>query len=184
MQMVRHNKFGMGEVVRREVINDFTYLWVRYDNGMEMKLAMPFSFTVGAVEPLGELKDEVDQMIVEKMARLAVSVPVKTTVAAAKKVSAKHIPSSPIEAAFEKYLIARGYKVEGERGNRSTVYYYLDGVADVLTEEGISWDTLKMTASQLVPEYEAGGAKELIGARQHRTVINGLKHFVEFANQP
>ena len=37
MNMVRHNVFGLGEVIRREEINGFTYLWVRYENGNEVK---------------------------------------------------------------------------------------------------------------------------------------------------
>jgi hypothetical protein len=94
------------------------------------------------------------------------------------------MPSGPIPSAFEKYLIARGYRQEGERGSHSTVYYYMDGVETVLTEEGISWDTLKSVVSDLVPQYDAGGAKELIGAKQHRTVINALKRFAEFVGKP
>ena len=158
MEMVRHNVFGLGEVIRREEINGFTYLWVQYENGTEAKLGIPYSFSSGAVEALGDLKDEVDRVIAEKMARLAapVSVPAKKPAAPARKSAAKHIPSCPTEAAFERYLIGRGYKIEGDRGNRSTVYYYLDGVEKVLTEEGITWDSLKSVVSDLIPEYESG----------------------------
>lgn len=184
MNMVRHKVFGLGEVIRREEINGFTYLWARYENGKEVKLGLPFSFENGAVEALGSLKDEVDQAIAAKKAKLSAPMPPKAPAVPTKKVPAKYIPSSPIATDFENYLIARGYKQEGERGNHSTVYYYLDGVGTVLTEEGISWDTLKSTASDLVPQYETGGAKELIGAKQHRTVVNALKRFAEFVGKP
>ena len=68
MNMVRHNVFGLGEVIRREEVNGFTYLSVRYENGKEVKLGIPFSFENGAVEALGSLKDEVDQAIAERQA--------------------------------------------------------------------------------------------------------------------
>ena len=42
MNMVRHNVFGLGEVIRREEINGFSYIWVRYKNGREVKLGIPF----------------------------------------------------------------------------------------------------------------------------------------------
>ena len=182
--MVRHNVFGLGEVIRREEIGGFIYLWVRYENGKEVKLSIPFSFETGAVEALGSLKDEVDQAIADKKAKLSAPAPSKIQAAPAKKVPTRHIPSSPIEADFENYLISRGYKREGDKGNHSTVYYYIDGVETVLTEEGISWDTLKSTVSDLVPKYDAGGVKELVGAKQHRTVINALKRFAEFVGKP
>ena len=125
MNMVRHNVFGLGEVIRREEINGFTYLWVRYENGREVKLGIPFSFENGAVEALGSLKDEVDQAIAEKKAKLSAPAPSKIPAVPARKLSAKYIPSSPIAADFEKYLIARGYRQEGKRGSHSTVYYYI-----------------------------------------------------------
>ena len=184
MEMVRHNVFGLGEVVRREVIGGFPYLWVWYENGAESKLGIPYSFASGAVEALGSLKDEVDQAIADKKAKLSALAPSKIPAAPANKVPTRYIPSSPIEADFENYLISRGYKREGDKGNHSTVYYYIDGVETVLTEEGISWDTLKSTVSDLVPKYDAGGVKELVGAKQHRTVINGLKRFAEFVGKP
>lgn len=183
MNMVRHNVFGLGEVIRREEVNGFTYIWVRYENGREVKLSIPFSFENGVVEALGSLKDEVDQAITERLARLATT-PSTASSAPAKRAAAKTTPSGPIPAAFEKYLIGKGYKLEGDNGNRSTVYYYIDGVETVLTEEGISWETLRTTIHDLIPRYDAGGAKELIGAKQHRTVICSLKQFAEFVGKP
>ena len=86
MNMVRHNVFGLGEVIRREEVNGFTYLLVRYENGKEIKLSIPFSFETGAVEALGSLKDEVDQAIADKKAKLSAPAPSKIQAAPAKKV--------------------------------------------------------------------------------------------------
>ena len=48
----------------------------------------------------------------------------------------------------------------------------------------LSWDCLKKNISSVIPQYEKGGAKEVIGARQHRTVIDALKQFSEFVDHP
>ena len=186
MEMVRHNAFGLGEVVRREVIDGFPYLWVRYENGTESKLSIPYSFASGAVEALGALKDEVNQVIAEKMARLAAPAPdpAKAAAASRKKTSARHIPSCPTATAFEIYLIMEGYKVETDSGNPSTVYSYINAVESVLEEEGLSWDTLKTNISAIVPQYDVGGSKELVGAKSNKTYINALKRFAEFLGKP
>ena len=180
MEMVRHNMFGLGEVIRREVVNGFTYLWVRYNGGKEMKVGIPYSFTSGALEALGALKDEVNQVIAEKMARLAAPAPAATT----KKAPAKHIPSCPTATAFEIYLIMEGYKVETDSGNPSTVYSYMNAVESVLEEEGMSWDALKSNISATVSKYDVGGEKELFGAKSNRTVISALKCFANYVNTP
>ena len=186
MEMVRHNMFGLGEVVRREVIGGFPYLWVRYENGIESKLGIPYSFSSGAVEALGALKDEVNQVIAEKMARLAAPAPVTVKAAAAstKKTFARHIPPCPTATAFEIYLIMEGYKVETDSGNPSTVYSYLNAVESVLEEEGFSWDALKNHISATVSKYDVGGAKEAFGAKSNRTVISALKCFENYVNKP
>lgn len=184
MEMVRHNMFGLGEVVRREVINGFPYLWVRYENGTESKLGIPYSFASGAVEALGALKDEVNQAIAEKMARLATPAPVKPAAVSTKKASAKHTPSCPTATAFEIYLILDGYKVKTDSGNPSTVYSYVNAVESVLEEEGLSWDALKANISATVSKYDVGGEKEVFGAKSNRTVISALKCFENYVNKP
>ena len=184
MEMVRHNMFGMGEVVRREVINGFPYLWVRYKNGAESKLGIPYSFASGAVEALGALKDEVNQAIAEKTARLTAPALAKTPSTSMKKASARHISSCPTATAFEIYLIMEGYKVETDSGNPSTVYSYMNAVESVLEEEGFSWDALKNHISATVSKYDVGGAKEAFGAKSNRTVISALKCFENYVNKP
>lgn len=180
MNMVRHNVFGLGEVVRREVINGFPYLWVRYENGTESMLGIPYSFTSGAVEALGALKEEVEQVIAEKMARLATPTPAATP----KKSRAKNISSCPTATAFEIYLIMEGYKVETDSGDPSTVYSYLNAVESVLAEEGLTWDALKANISALVSKYDVGGVKELFDAKSNKTVINALRRYEEFVMVP
>jgi hypothetical protein len=184
MNMVRHNVFGLGEVIRREEVNGFTYIWVRYENGREVKLGIPFSFENGAVEALGSLKDEVEQAITERLARLATTTPAVALSAPAKRVAAKTMPTGPIPSAFEQYLIDQDYAVETASGNPSTVYAYVNAVESIRVDEGIFWDTLKTNISSIVPLYDVGGAKELIGAKSNKTYINALKRFVDFVGKP
>jgi hypothetical protein len=183
MNMVRHNVFGLGEVIRREEVNGFTYIWVRYENGREVKLGIPFSFENGAVEALGSLKDEVDQAIAERQARLAATTPAAAPSAPAKRAAAKTMPTGPIPTAFEHYLIDQGYAVETDSGNPSTVYSYVSAVESVRAEEGISWDTLKMNIDRLVSKYDEGGLMSWFGAKSNKTVINALKRFAEFVGK-
>jgi hypothetical protein len=183
MNMVRHNVFGLGEVIRREEVNGFTYIWVRYENGREVKLGIPFSFENGAVEALGSLKDEVEQAITERLARLATT-PSAAPSAPTKRAAAKTMPTGPIPSAFEQYLIDQRYSVETDSGNPSTVYAYVNAVESIRVDEGISWDTLKTNISSIVPLYDVGGAKELIGAKSNKTYINALKRFADFVGKP
>lgn len=184
MNMVRHNVFGLGEVIRREEVNGFTYIWVRYENGREVKLGIPFSFENGAVEALDSLKDEVEQAIAERQARLAALTPAAAPSAPAKRAAAKTMPTGPIPSAFEQYLIDQDYAVETDSGNPSTVYAYVNAVESIRVDEGISWDTLKTNISSIVPLYDVGGAKELIGAKSNKTYINALKRFADFVGKP
>ena len=183
MNMVRHNVFGLGEVIRREEINGFTYIWVRYENGREVKLGIPFSFENGAVEALGSLKDEVEQAITERFARLATT-PSAAPSTPTKRAAAKTMPTGPIATAFEEYLLSPGYKEETDEGAPSTVYSYVNAVESVRAEEGISGDTLKTNISSIVPQYDVGGVKELIGAKSNKTYINALKRFADFVGKP
>ena len=168
MNMVRHNVFGLGEVICREEVNGFTYL----------------SLWAGG-DQLGALKDEVDQAIAERRARLAAATtPAGAPSAPAKRAAAKTMPTGPIPSAFEQYLIEQGYAIETDSGNPSTVYSYLNAVESIRVDEGISWDTLKTNISAIVPQYDVGGSKELVGAKSNKTYINALKRFAEFLGKP
>ena len=184
MNMIKHKTFGAGEVIGKETINGFTYLNVRFEGGKEMKFGIPFSFETGMVEALGSLKDEVDQAIAEKKAKLSAPAPSKIPAAPVKKASVKSMPSGPIPSAFENYLIDAGYAVETESGNPSTVYSYLNAVESVRAEEGISWDTLKADIDRIVSKYDEGGQKAWFGAKSNKTVINALKRFAEHIGKP
>ena len=182
--MVKHKTFGMGKVINKMVVGGFPCITVQFDSGKQMHFAIPVSFETGLMEAFGPLKDEVAQAIADRKARFASITPTRKPIAAARRRPIHTIPAGPIPAAFEKYLIKKGYKVKNRKGNPSTVTYYLNAVESVRTEEGISWDTLKNTVSSIVPQYDAGGTKELLGAYQHKTVINALKRFSEFALNP
>ena len=184
MEQVRHNTLGIGEVVSKEVISGFTFLNVRFKNGKEMKLGIPGSFETGAVEALGDLKDEVEKVIAERKAKQSTPVPSQTSRTPMKKAVAKTMPTGPIPSAFEQHLIDQGYSIETDSGNPSTVYSYLNAVESIRVDEGISWDTLKTNISSVVPLYDVGGAKELIGAKSNKTYINALKRFAEFVGKP
>lgn len=184
MEMVRHKTLGIGEVVSKEIVNGFTFLNVRFENGREMRFGIPHSFESGTVEALGTLKDEVDGVIAERNARLSAPVPSKASSAPARKAAAKTMPTGPIADAFEKHLIMEGYAVETGTGNPSTVYSYLNAVETVRAEEGVSWDALKQNISAILPKYDVGGSKELLGAKSNKTVINALKRFAEFSGKP
>jgi hypothetical protein len=184
MEQVRHNTLGIGEVVSKDVISGFTFLNVRFGNGKEMKLGIPSSFETGAVEALGSLKDEVDQAIAERQARLAAPTPAAAPSAPAKRATAKTMPTGPIATAYEEYLISAGYKEETDEGAPSTVYSYVNAVESVRAEEGISWDTLKMNIDRFVSKYDEVGSMSWFGAKSNKTVINALKRFAEFVGKP
>ena len=184
MEMIKHKTFGTGEVISKETVNGFTYLNVHFESGKEMKLGIPFSFETGMVEALGELKEEVEKAIADKKAKLSAPAPAAAPVVAAKRATTKMMPTGPIPTAFEKYLINAGYKEETDDGAPSTVYSYVNAVESVRAEEGVSWDTLKTDIATIVPLYDEGGVKEMIGAKSNKTVINALKRFAEFVGKP
>lgn len=161
MEQVRHNTLGIGEVVSKEVISGFIFLNVRFENGKEMRFGIPQSFETGVLEALGDLKDEVEQIIAEKT-------------------FTKTMPTGPVATAYEEYLINAEYKEETESGVPSTVYSYVNAVESVRVEEGVSWDTLKTNIDRIVSKYDEGGLMSWYGAKSNKTVINALKRFAEF----
>jgi hypothetical protein len=131
--MVKHKLFGMGKVINKEVVGDYTYITARFDTGKELRFVIPTSFETGAVEAIGTLKDEVEQAIADREARRAVTttpvaVATPTVPATRTRTKPKTTATGPMADAFEKYLINKGYKIETDKGKRSTVYFYLDAV--------------------------------------------------------
>lgn len=83
---------------------------------------------------------------------------------------------------FRKYLVEKGYKEYTPSGLESTVGQYIDAVEKVLEEERMSIEEFNRRINEICFLYDIGGAKESIGERGHRTVINALKRYREFIN--
>lgn len=191
MQTVKHKMFGMGEVINREVKENRMYITVKFENGKEMRCAIPDSFTLGIMVAEGNLKEEVDAAIAEKKARGAARLEqlnATSALVATTTSSNRHgrTPATPvtvrgsIEIAFEEYLVNAGYCEYTATGNPSTVFSYIHAIKKVLEEEGLSWHTLQHDIENIVPIYDVGGSKQHIGAKSNCTVINALKRFREF----
>ena len=193
MQTVIHKKFGVGEVINKEVKESGTYITVRFSNGKEMLMAIPLSFEIGAVEAVGTLKEEVDKAINEKRAReekLALeresAQAVKTNASVIKTKRTGRKPTSKIkvkgsiQTKYEAYLEAAGYPVVGVSGNDSTVPAYSRAVEKVIENECITWADLESTISNIIAKYDVGGVCEDFGNKSNKTVINALKRFGEF----
>ena len=58
MQTVLHKKYGIGEVISKDVNENGTYIKARFANGKEILLAIPSSFEVGVVEAVVSLKED------------------------------------------------------------------------------------------------------------------------------
>ena len=81
---------------------------------------------------------------------------------------------------FRKYLIDKGYKEYTASGLDSTVGQYITAVEIVFLEERLSVEEFNRRINEICRLYDIGGAKESIGERGHRTVINALKRYREF----
>ena len=194
MQTVIHKKFGVGEVISKEVKESGTYITVRFSNGKESLMAIPLSFEIGAVEAVGTLKEEVDKSIAEKRAKeeklaleresaqaVAVTTPaVVKTKRTGRKPTSKIKVKGSIQTKYEAYLEAAGYPVVGKSGNDSTVPTYSRAVEKVVENEGVTWADLQINISNIVAKYDVGGACEDFGNKSNKTVINALKRFGEF----
>ena len=196
MQTVKHRELGVGEVIHREVKAGRAQITVRFENGKTQTYIIPESFTQGALEAMGDLKDEVDAAIAADLAktqakaeeirarRAAATHSTTTRPTTARKKRGK--PAAPvtvkdsIESTFETYLANAGYKECTDSGNPSTVSAYSRAVKVVLEEEGLTWRALQCDIDNIVPMYDVNGAKQLIGAKSNNTVINALKRFQEF----
>jgi hypothetical protein len=193
MQTVKHKIFGTDEVIARESNENGTYITVRFENGKEMRFAIPDSFVIGIMEAEGTLKDEVDAAIAKRKALDQAkweALRAESAVATASAPSHRHgrTPAASvavkgsIEAAFETYLINAGYCEYTAVGNPSTVFSYIHAIKKVLEEEGLSWNSLQSNIDNIVPVYDIGGYKQHIGAKSNCTVINALKRFKELVN--
>ena len=194
MQMIKHKVYGIGEVVSKEPKGNSTRVTVRFSDGQERIAYIPESFETDVWEAQGSLKDEIDAVYAARHARVqklvenisAASESAKTAKGSAggrRKTPCGVTVKGSLERGFEEYLIRAGYKEETDTGNPSTVSSYCHAVDKVAQEEGMSWDTLKDHIAAIVPVYDVGGRKELIGAKSNSTVINALKRFLEFVDE-
>ena len=192
MQTVKHKAWGIGQIVKREVcVNGvFTevaeggsYITARFDNGKEVRFAIPKSFEKGILEATGELKDEVDNAAAEKERlreeekgnfgisdgrKEAEEVQTRST-----KKGAKVALTGDLKKDFETYLAASGYE-------ETVVYQYSRAIDIVCEEEGLTLTELIGRILTVIKQYDKGGEKEKLGNYQKRTVINALKRFWDF----
>lgn len=197
MDRIKHKRMGEGTIISR----DKDLLTVRFDKtGKEIKLSIPGSFDVdnGLFELEGDLKAEIEAAVKEKKTKDEEAAKARAAAGALKdekaattvrttgsKHKTKKTPATithkhAIEADFETYLIKSGYKIESDAGNPSTVSSYINGVKSVLTEEGLTWNSLVSKIPTIVVKYDIGGPKEDFGKKQKSTVISSLKRFEDF----
>ena len=192
MQTVRHNIYGNGEVVGKEVKGEKTYITVKFESGKEARFAIPESFMLGVMVGDDSLNEEVEAAIAalrardeERLERTNAEMNADTVAPAVRHVRRSAAPvafKGDIESAFEEYLANVGYREFTDSGNPSTVFSYSHAIKKVLEEEGLSWHTLQNNIENIIPIYDIGGAKQHIGAKSNCTVINALKRFCEFVN--
>ena len=68
MDMVKSKVFGMGKVINKEVKEKGTYITVEFESGRQLVFGVPGSFLTGALEAVGNFKEEVDKAIAERKA--------------------------------------------------------------------------------------------------------------------
>lgn len=85
-----------------------------------------------------------------------------------------------MEKEFENYLIEKGYKQYTDRGARSTVYDYIKRINHISKWENTDWYGIANNIDSLLYQYDVGGAKQELGEKSHRAVINALKAFADF----
>ena len=196
MQTVIHSKFGVGEVINKEVKESDIYITVLFESGKKCRFAAE-SFRIGLLTVEGELKDEIDAVITAKQAaleawknsvRVTNPAPVATTSVSpgrsGRTPTCKVTVKGSIQKQYEIYLEAAGYPVVGVSGNDSTVPQYSRAVQKVVEREGLNWNQLKNDIANIVKKYNKNGPEEDYGNRGNKTVINALKRFGEFAAVP
>ena len=192
MQTIKHKLFVPGTVIRKELKEIGSYITVRFEsNGMESRFAIPESFMTGLLIAEGDLKEEVEAAIEAKNkaeaaareARGAVSVSSVRSSRTSGTHTWKVVVSNAdkmVREDYEAYLINEDYTEITPKGAPSTIPQYMRAIESVLEEEHLTWSALEPQISHLVALYGDGGAKEVIGNKQHKTVINALKRFEEF----
>ncbi len=81
---------------------------------------------------------------------------------------------------FRNYLIENGYKVYTPSGQPSVVFQYAREVEIILENERMSIEEFNSRVNEICFLYDIGGAKQKLGEKGHRRVINALKRYREF----
>ena len=192
MSVVKHKDFGLGTVVKREVLSNGkfikveyggNYVTARFGGGKEIRFAIPSSFEQGMLEAIGDFADEVADVAEEIRAkRLAGKCDwgisdgkcdIEASEERGIKTPAKITVTGNLKEDFKTYLAESGYE-------DTVAYAYPRAVGIVCAEECISWKTLLYDIIKIIPLYSKGGAKEEIGNYQKKTVINALKRYRDF----
>ena len=192
METVIHKIFGEGEIIKKEG----KYLTVKFENGKVIELAIPASFQNGLLSVSGALQDEVNEALENakenkekalkeeaeraRAAAFASPTPQRRSTKGKTRVEI----TDTVAKEYEAFLIKEGYSTETDSGMPSTVYSYIKAIEAVLDEEHMGWLTLKKEISRVIPVYDQGGTKESIGSKSNKTVINALKRFKEYTDQP
>ena len=190
MQKVKHNVFGIGEIITKEIRDNDIYLTVKFSNGTEKKFSSK-SFELGVVHAFDELNEEIEEVILckkaleeKKHSDFIVSITPPSHVvrhAPGRDASPRVSVEDPLMSAFESHLIDLGYSTETPSGHRSTVYAYSGAIErNVLAAEGITWQGLKNDIDNIIEKYDVGGPMEHVGKKSNSTVIDALKQFREF----
>ena len=196
MATVIHKWFGTAQIIRRE--GDL--IVIQYDKtGTKSNLKFPDSFlTKPCLFVLdSKLQSEVDAIVEarredarilreEKEAQRAQEKAATITHHSGTRRTGRTFTSVQLtgdyEKDFETFMLKNGYSEKTENDTKSTVYSYVSSVKAVMNEEGLTWAELYHRISNIASVYDIGGAKEEMGDRGNRTVINALRRFEDFVN--
>ena len=80
---------------------------------------------------------------------------------------------STLREKFKNYLVS-------SKLSKNTANVYACGVQQVCAIEGLSWEDLKKNIDTILPLYEKGGPKEVMGKGLNGAVICGLRKYYDF----
>ena len=194
MKTLKHKWLGTATIIRREGDRRT----IKYDKSdSEVILKMPDSFVSGMFLIDDELKREVDAALeekkeaarIEREAREAQRAEAQSTTITHRsgtrrsgRTFTRVQLTGDYEKDFESFMLKNGYSAKTENDTKSTVYAYVNSVKSVMSDEGLDWTSLVKQISSIASIYDIGGAKEEIGDRGNRTVINALRRFEDFVN--
>lgn len=194
MKTLKHKWLGTATIIRREGDR----MTIKYDKSdSEVILKMPDSFVSGMFLIDDELQREVDAALeekkeaarIEREARDAQRAEAQSTTITHRsgtrrsgRIFTRVQLTGDYEKDFESFMLKNGYSAKTENDTKSTVYAYANSVKSVMSDEGIDWTSLVKQISSIASVYDIGGAKEEIGDRGNRTVINALRRFEDFVN--